>query len=417
MIGNLILICFYLITLTLFLLSKSNFDQITIFTLLAQVSGLLASTTISLNYILATRTKIIEKIFGGLDRVYRNHNFLGNTGFILACLHPIFLILNMIPLNFTKFYLVPSLSNLPYSYGMMSLYSLIIFVSLTIFIKLPYKFWKKTHEFIVIVLVFALLHAVTIDSDVSIYMPLRFWILTINSLGLIAYTYKRFLYYYFLPKNNFLVKKVLIEDNYLLLDLQVKNNSKIPEIKSGQYVFISNNSDIRDEHPFSVMEYSDRTIKLGAKKVGNFTNWLSKLRQNEVVNVHGPFGFFSESIEKQNKIVFLSAGIGITPFYSMAKNILKDQDITMIHSDRSTDPLLITNLFLKIKDPNFKFIRHTTDLKGRLNTQILKKYISLDNKTKFYICGPDSFMAEMYNLLIDEGVKRRNIKYEDFSFK
>ena len=190
----------FLITFLLFIFSKDFNNLDSLFKLIAQFSSLIAITAISLNYLLSIRTKWIENVFGGFDVVYKVHNVLGNLGFIFACIHPMFLIINSFPYNLVKNYLIINFDNLPYSYGILSFYFLIIFVSLTIFEKLPYKFWKKTHEFIILVLIFAFLHSITITSDVSVFLPLRIWVISLCILGFLSYLYKRFLYYYFAPK-------------------------------------------------------------------------------------------------------------------------------------------------------------------------------------------------------------------------
>ncbi|MCD8482949.1 MAG: ferric reductase-like transmembrane domain-containing protein [Verrucomicrobia bacterium] len=42
-------------------------------------------------FILATRFRPVERLFGGLDKVYRAHRVIGETAFFLIFLHPIFL--------------------------------------------------------------------------------------------------------------------------------------------------------------------------------------------------------------------------------------------------------------------------------------------------------------------------------------
>ena len=185
----------FLITFLLFIFSKDFNNLDSIFKLIAQFSSLIAITAISLNYLLSIRTKWIENIFGGFDVIYKVHNVLGNLGFIFTCIHPMFLIINSFPYNLTKNYLIVNFDNLPYSYGILSFYFLIIFVSLTIFVKLPYNFWKKTHEFIILVLIFAFLHSITITSDVSVFLPLKIWVISLCILGFLSYLYKKVNYY------------------------------------------------------------------------------------------------------------------------------------------------------------------------------------------------------------------------------
>jgi len=62
---------------------------------LGQIAALVGMTMFALNFILSTRIKFIEDIFGGLDKVYITHGILGGTALILILFHPILLVLNL----------------------------------------------------------------------------------------------------------------------------------------------------------------------------------------------------------------------------------------------------------------------------------------------------------------------------------
>ncbi len=61
---------------------------------LGELFGLTAITAFALNFVLSTRIKFIEDIFGGLDKVYVAHGILGGTALILVLSHPVFLLLD-----------------------------------------------------------------------------------------------------------------------------------------------------------------------------------------------------------------------------------------------------------------------------------------------------------------------------------
>ncbi len=420
MIGNYSIILSVLVTIILFFLSKlGNTNPIQIFTFLAQITGLLGSVLISLNFILATRNKYVEKAFDGLDKAYKVHNLLGNIAFILVVNHPLFLIINSLPFNLTKLYLIPTVTNLPYAFGILSLYSLIILVALTIFVDLPYKIWKRTHEVMGLVIIFGSLHSFLITSDISVYLPLKIWILGLNVLAIVAYFYKRYFYYFFRPKNNYIVQQIEHEKNYLLINLVATNLEKYIDFKPGQYAFFSLEEDTRDEHPFSILEQDGPNLKIGTKVVGKFTLNLTHLKRGDLVNVCGPFGSFASNMNKANEMVWISGGIGITPFLSMIKNLKANQKVTMIHSGKSNEPILFTKLF---KDymyffPNFKFVIHYPSTEGRLNEESINKYVELTRDSYVYLCGPKEMMDDFSQKLPKKGIKQKRIIYEDFTLK
>lgn len=420
MTGIISIIISVLVTLFLFVVAKTvNPQAISFWLLLAKLSGLIGSILISWNFIIATKNSFVEKMFGGLDKAYKIHNIIGNIAFILLVNHPVFLIINSLPYNTTKIYLVPSFFNLPYAFGILALYTLILLVSLTIFIDLPYKFWKKTHEYIGIVIVLASLHSLFISSDVSSFLPLMLWILIWNIFAVLCYFYKRFFYYLINPKNNYVVKEIVQNGTYLLLTLAPIDSNKVINFSAGQFAFFSLSKDVRDDHPFSILEQGNEFLKLGTKIVGNFTVALSQLIVGSKISVVGPFGTFANNLFKAQKMLWVSGGIGITPFLSMAKSLDKNQQVTMVHTAGSNEPKLFVNLFTSYSkiNPNFKFIIHYSDVSGHLDEEKLNTYMPLSKDVYVYLCGPKQMMKNLSDNLPKKGIMQKRIIFEDFSLK
>jgi predicted ferric reductase len=420
MIGIISIVSAVLSTILLFFMSKTwIIDPNKWITYLAQLTGLIGSVLISINFIISIKNNFIERTFGGLDKLYKIHNIIGNVAFIFILNHPVFLILNSLPLNTTRLYLIPKLSNLPYAFGILALYILIILVILTIFVDMPYKIWKKTHETMGLVIIFGSLHSLLITSDVSIYMPLRFWILGINILALVAYIYKRYIYYLIQPKNNYRIINIDHNKNYLLITLKAIDPENIIIFQPGQFAFFSLDKDTRDEHPFSIFEQENSIVKIGVKITGSFTLGLSQLKIGDEISVRGPFGFFGNSLRKANESVWISAGIGITPFLSMLKSLRDDQIVTMIHSARNDEPTIFTNYFNNLAKNylNFKFVIHYPSIEGRLNEENIRKYVNLSKQSYVYLCGPKALMDDFSHKLPSKGVLKKRIIFEDFSFK
>jgi predicted ferric reductase len=409
-----------LVTFVLFILARIVYpSEVSIWLLLAKMSGLLGSTLISWNFLISTKNKYVEKLFGGLDRAYKIHNIIGDIAFILVVNHPVFLMINSLPFNTTKIYLVPSLSNLPYAFGILALYTLILLLALTIFIDLPYRFWKKTHEFMGIVIILASLHSLYIISDISVFLPLMLWILSLNLIGVIAYVYKRFIYYYLIPRENYIVQEVTRDKSYLLLTLTPQDTQRQIIFNPGQFAFFALSKDIRDDHPFSVLEQGTNVLKIGTKVIGNFTNKLSQLTSGTKISVVGPFGSFAANLQKANRMIWISGGIGITPFLSMMKVLRDDQEVTMVHTSRSDESKLFSNLFSGYSKlhPNFRFINHYSDVSGHINEEMLGIYTEIDSNTYAYICGPSQMMKDLSKNLHKKGILQKRIIFEDFRLK
>jgi len=236
---------------------------------------------------------------------------------------------------------------------------------------------------------------------------------------LTAYFYKRYFYYFFRPKNNYIVKKITHDKNYLIIDLTVADNSKLIHFNPGQFAFFSLAGNKRDEHPFSILEESDKFLKIGTKVIGKFTLSLTELKSGDLVSVNGPFGTFAGNLHRSKEMVWISGGIGITPFLSMIKSLKPDQTVTMVHSTKSSESGIFSDLFKNYAYyfPNFNFNLHFSDLTGRLNENLIASYASLTENTHVYMCGPNKMMEYISHQLPKKGIKRKRIIFEDFNLK
>jgi predicted ferric reductase len=169
----------------------------------------------------------------------------------------------------------------------------------------------------------------------------------------------------------------------------------------------------------SIFEQDGNTLKVGTKVVGNFTSSLSRLNTGSLISIHGPYGTFAKSLKNSKDSVWISAGIGLTPFLSMIKKLTPNQSVTMIHSQRSDEPNLITKIFTDYSYyfPNFKFVIHLTDVNGRLDENRLKNYLNLSSVSHVFMCGPAGMRESMCSIFVKNGIKKRRIIFEDFSLK
>ena len=146
-----------------------------------------------------------------------------------------------------------------------------------------------------------------------------------------------------------------------------------------------------------------------------------------------PFGhFYLESLRDSKNILGLAGGSGITPFYSMAKEIANgtlDYDLTILYGSDSHKDIILEAELKEIcqKCDRVKLINVISgenqklelgDEKGFISKDIIKKY-SVDNapengKTTYFVCGP----LPMYEFIKKEldflNVPSRRIRMEIF---
>jgi glycine betaine catabolism B len=169
---------------------------------------------------------------------------------------------------------------------------------------------------------------------------------------------------------------------------------------------------------------------------------LSSLEEGTKVKVRGPEGQFVLHQDYSKPAVFLSGGIGVTPFRTMIKYATDNQlplKIVMFDSNRNINNILFKKEFddwaninknLKIiytiseEDQQHGSQSSSTandDWKGeygRIDKAMILKYVDTNvlNNSVFYICGPPSMLKAMQSLLQEDlKIPKERIKVEEFT--
>ncbi len=420
---------FIIITPVLWVLAKFQLGWPDVMLGISQISALLAITFLSLNYMISTRARWVEKLFDGLDTAYVAHHNIGGMALLFMLTHPILLIIKVIPnLELANIYLLPS-SVPSYSTGIIGLYLYIILLLITYTTKIPYHIWVMTHRFMGIPLLFISAHVALISSDVSRYLPLRVWILGILTISIASYFYKRFLYPYLAQKATYVITDKNIKEG--LVEIYFKPKGKSLQIFPGQFVFAKFRSAniISEEHPFSISSTGESDeIRLAIKSAGDYTSKVSELQVGEEAVLIGPHGKFGENLmENRNKdMIWVAGGIGITPFISMLNHEIKkglDRKVTIIYSlSDLKSGNYVDELSMMIKGiRNISLVVHNSSENGRLDIDKLLSNKELEDydlkRTKVFMCGPKGMMKALTGGLVMKAVAPWNIITEDFNLR
>ena len=389
---------------------------------LGQLAALIGMTMFALTFVLSTRIKLFEDIFGGLDKVYIVHAVLGGTALTLLLFHPILLVLKFIPqdINLAAQYLW--FSNFwSVNFGIFALLGLILLLFITFFTKIKYNKWKFTHEFLGLIFMFAILHIFMVRNVASrdyIFKGYYVFAAIVSIIGLFAFFYSLFLKSR--SKALFTVKSIN-RHNKMVHDIVLTPKYKPIEYRSGQFIFLRFLSISNEAHPFSVTSKSNSTeIRVVIKNLGDYTSKLNKVKVGEAAIIEGPYGRFNHIGSKDADQVWLAGGIGITPFIGMAKELkasMKNK-IELYYSVKTPSDFVSLDDFQNIESKTggkFRIIPWVTKEKGHIDIKkILGK--NIDNK-EFYLCGPGGFKNALSASLLALGVSKTKIYMEEFSFK
>ena len=426
--GPYIILFSLLITLNLFLLSKSSIGSVfnLPFLSIAQISALLGTILFSYSFILSSRVRALEDLFGGLDKVYRWHHDVGVWSFSFLAIHFLSLIINSLILQFSLWSAITSDGTGAYFAGIVGFFIMAGIIFTIIFSKIRYEHFVNVQKFFAIPLALGIFHVLFISSDVSRSPLLGIFILAHMFLAVMYYSYRGFFYKTFAPHKEYSVS-IAEQKGADITEIILKPKTDRISFVPGQFGYFGFKSTgvSRELHPFSFASAEqDEHIRLAIKNVGDFTAQLKLLHEGDNVTVYGPYGRFAERISEYNaEIVLVGAGIGITPILSIAHSLSSGsfkgrQTATLFYCTRNLAEAVFhaeLNSLGEISDA-FKYVLHLSKDRGYLNADTIRKTVGkLDNKL-FLICGPITMMRSLAADLHKQGVPKENIVFEEFKY-
>jgi len=292
----------------------------------AKASSLMATVLMCWCIVLSTRLRWIEDYFGGLDKVYQIHKRLGKWSFYVILAHPVFLAFDRLPSLpgfLRRLWFLPSEGDryvFGHNLGVSALLLMAALVTVTLWVRIPYHRWKKTHEWFGFVLLVIIVHIVSVDRDVSSYPALGIWVYGLLAVASASFVYIRFLYRFWGPR--FPYRVAGIDRQGEILEITFEPEEKKMDFRPSQFVYLVVNKEgiTPEPHPYSIAcGYNlESRFKLGIKKSGDHTRTLDLLEKGDSVTVYGPYGHFSDRfLSAERDCVFIGGGIGITPFIGM----------------------------------------------------------------------------------------------------
>jgi predicted ferric reductase len=378
-------------------------------------------------FILATRFGWVERLFGGLDKVYKAHRHIGESAFFLIFLHPMFLAVAHADSVSAFFRYLWFSGDWVRNTGLIALAIFILLVVLSIYAKIAYHRWKRSHDFFGALLVLIVLHAVLANGEIMRYPVLMVWHGTWVVLALGAYVYIRVLYRWFGPLYDYTVESV--EDvGDAITEILLKPKRRALRPAPGQFIYVSFDADAvnKEPHPFSISSSPEAAhLRLSIKRLGDWTQDVAQIKRGKSGRVWGPYGHFAKLALAQPlmPLVMIGGGIGITPFLSLVASETfagRGGKSTLVYaiSDRSSAVYLEELRTRAEALPHFSFNVHYSDEAGYLDRAYLESVVEqpfLD--CLFLVCGPPPLMKSMRTLLADAGVSARQVITEDFEIR
>ena len=209
-------------------------------------------------------------------------------------------------------------------------------------------------------------------------------------------------------------------------------NGKMILFNSGEYItlYFSDNRFGWQGKSYSLSSLPDEnSISITVKKMGKFSSAIHALSIGEKVKINGPAGIFYPMAIMKN-LVFLAAGIGITPCFSIIKDFAKKGklntiNIFLFYSNKTKSDIVFFEELNNIatRYPNFRIIYTLTRERsrdsaiqesGRMGIPMFKKYITLSNKNYYFMSGSISFVNDQWVQLSSTGIREKNLFTEAY---
>lgn len=396
------------------------------------------------NLVLGVRLKIIDRLFGGLDKMFRFHRIHGRIAFLLLLAHAL-LILGARAVSATRFDVPLFFSNevLTVVIGAIALVLMAVVLGLTLYARLNHEVFLYVHRLFGVSFLLAALHVFRTPGTKSMSAPLTYYLAATSLMGLAAFVYRSLAGEDLVPRYDYRVTSVRRLDQSVT-EIAMRPEDQALTYKPGQFVFVTFYSEALEKefhpvevtpegasavvairtgamgpqaHPFSITTApGDPELRITVKALGDFTQAVQFLETGALARIEGPFGAFSYLNVPNRKQVWIAGGIGITPFLSMIRNLDSNEyQIDFYYAMEQGDQGYFLEELYEIAD-RYPRVRVVPIVKGKLGYMTAEDVegVSPDLSDKdILICGPPGMLNSLVKQFHEKGVPASRIHFEE----
>ena len=385
---------------------------------LTQLLGGLALVAFACLMVMSTRIGVLDSLFGGLDKTYVAHKWLGVLAVGLSVAH-----------------LVAREPDEPGAVTQrlshLGIPSLALFVGLVLLAlvarRMKYEAWRTVHKFMIVPYGVGLVHYFGSSSYNPLGVaPFSLWLALVALVGVVAAIYSVFLY-----------GRVGSPYTYRITDLRLVADRTIEvtgtavsrplPCRPGQFAFLKIPERRFGSHPFTISRAAEDELQFSIKALGDHTSQLVTGVQVGAVSgpadgvrvgdtmvlsrAHGRFDYTTGS----RRQVWIAAGIGVTPFRSfLSAGVPADYTIDLFYAYRGKAEGAYLDELRGLAAPNVRmhFIDSLTG--GKLTAERVSEVVSPGEPFDVYFCGPKPMREALKKGLRSSAVRR--VHCEEFEF-
>jgi len=161
------------------------------------------------------------------------------------------------------------------------------------------------------------------------------------------------------------------------------------------------------------------TVATRMREGSAYKRALEALPLGATLKLKGPRGLMTLHEDRSRAAVFISGGIGITPFMSMLRQAAHDrlaQRLFLLCSNRRPEdaPFLPELQELARRNDSLRLLARMTDAEGFIDEDTVKTFVAGAAAPLYYLAGPPAMVTAMKGILRGGGVSDQDVRSEQF---
>lgn len=386
----------------------------------ATVLGIAALALWTASFVLMLRLPPLERLAGGLDRLYWWHHACGVWAYVSLLAHPVLLAAGSGAAATAL--LTPPGQGLPLQAGWLALALMMAMMLATFWLPLAYARWRAVHLASVPAFALAAWHAWAFAGP-----AMRASILAMASIAAVALGWRYAMGRAWVRAHPHRVARVG-HPGPGLLDLDLEPLGPPLRWTPGQFVFVAffRGDDWRgcgEFHPYTIAgEAPSATggLRLLIRSLGDCTAHLQTVTPGVRAMVQGPYGAFLSQHDPSRAQLWIAGGIGLTPFLAALQSQPQPAGpvVDLVHLHRPADAFPDACLPRPAGLPaGVRITSLESAGDARQACAALLRAVGPPAGREVFLCGPPPLVDALRACLVEAGVSPQDIHSERFDFR
>lgn len=382
-------------------------------------AGVTALSLMAVAALLGARWSLVETCFGGLDRVYQAHKWLGIWALVFASFHFLFKAGIKEWEVAAIVTLAPDLTRLM---RQLSYVALMFIIMLALNRNIPYNVWRWWHKLSGPLFLIVIVHWLSFKSPIALTSPAGLWLAFVSILGVAAAAYKLLLYRF--VSNHAEYEVAGISPGAGAVHIQLTPVGKVIDFEPGQFGFLRMKEDgLREPHPFTIAsaKSADGRVDFLIRSLGDYTERLvANTKVGMRADIYAPYGRFKRS-QTAKREVWIGGGVGISPFVAWLKDEANHFDkVTLFYFYTPGRDFPAVELMRELAQQRGAELVPVAD--GPASLAFCQRFTEIAGETgpaevEVSFCGPKGLLSKVQGQMRENGIPELNLRHEYVEFR